>query len=292
MKKFAIIIVNYNSANDTLDTLESLKKYDKNIFDVFLVDNASKSEDINILKKWISWDIILIESKENLWFAGWNNIAIKKAINQKYEYIFLLNPDTIIDDTNFFKIIENELIKEKADIIWPLIKYFPEKETIYFAWGEVSKYTWLTKMIWKKQRDVWQFNENKEYDFITGCAMVVKKEVFEKNWLLPEEYFLYFEETDFCLSAKQNGYKIIFTPKTYIYHKVSTSIWYLSNTYLYYMIRNFRKFWNKYVKKVYKPMFYLYYIFIWCGWYFVLSILKWNYNWYKYILKWLFNKKY
>lgn len=292
MKKFAIIIVNYNSAKDTLEAIKSLDVFDKNIFDVFLVDNASKKEDIEVLKKWIQKNIIFIELKENLWFAGWNNVAIKKALDSKYEYIFLLNPDTIIDDINFFNIIERELLQEKADIIWPLIKYYPEKDKIYFAWWEVSKYIWLTKMIWKKQQNIWQFSENKEYDFITGCAMIVKREVFEKIWLLPEEYFLYFEETDFCLWVKLNWCKIIFTPKTYIYHKVSTSIWYLSNTYLYYMIRNFKKFWNKYVKNIYKPVFYFYYIFIWCVWYFILSILKWNYQWYKYILKWLFNKKY
>lgn len=292
MKKFAIIIVNYNCSKDTIDTIKSLDKFDKSIFDIFLVDNYSSNEDINYLKQNIKEDIIFFELKSNLWFAWWNNIAIKNALDKWYNYIFLLNPDTIVEDEKFFEIIENEILKENAWISWPLIKYYPEKDKIYFAWWEVNKFTWLTKMIGKKEVDIWQYTENKEYDFITWCAMIIRSEVFNKIWFLPEEYFLYFEETDFCLKAKNNWFKVVFTPKTYIYHKVSTSIWYLSNVYLYYMVRNFKIFWNKYVKNIYKPVFYLYYIFVWCFWYFVLSILKWNYNWYRYILKWLFNKNF
>jgi GT2 family glycosyltransferase len=116
--------------------------------------------------------------------------------------------------------------------------------------------------------------------------------LFESIGILPEEYFLYFEESDFCLRAKKSGYKVIFTPKTYVYHKVSTSIKYMSNTYVYYMIRNFRIFSDKYVKIYYKPIFYLYYIFVWVGGYILLSILNKNFTATKYIMKGLFNQKY
>ncbi|MDD2487616.1 MAG: glycosyltransferase family 2 protein [Candidatus Gracilibacteria bacterium] len=291
MKKFAIIVVNYNSSNDLLETMESLDKFSDEIFDAYIVDNASDKDDLMNLENNLNKKHFLIKLEKNLGFAGGNNVAIKECLNKGYDYLFLLNPDTIIEDKNFFEIIEEQIIKEKADIIGPLIKFYPEKDKIYFAGGEVNKYTAFTKMVGKKEIDVGQFKENIEYDFITGCAMVIRKEVFERIGLLPEEYFLYFEETDFCMNAKNEGFKIIFTPKTYLYHKVSTSIKYLSNTYLYYMIRNYRIFASKHVKHFYLPIFWLYYLFVWCLGYLVLSIVKKNYGGYRYILKGLFNEQ-
>lgn len=293
MKKFAIIIVNYNSSIDVIECLSSLGKFNKRLFDIFVVDNNSKKEDLFKLEKEISSDINLIKSNINLGFAGGNNLAIKKVLESNYEYVFLLNPDTIISDESFFNVILDQLYKDNPDILGPMIRYYPDKNKIYFAGGFVNKFTGLTLMKNKKMNYNSYYNKNNfECDFITGCAMIIKRDVFKKIGYLPEEYFLYFEETDFCLKAKQKGLKVLFTPKTYIYHKVSTSIRYMSNTYVFYMIRNFRIFAKKYVKVYYQPIFYMYYVFVWTGGYLFLSLLNKNFSAMKYIIKGFLNQKY
>ncbi len=293
MKTFAIIIVNYNCSDDTIETIESLNQHNSKLFDIFVVDNNSKEDDLNHLSSNLDHNVKLIKSKVNLGFAGGNNLAIQEILPQHYQYIFLLNPDTIIDDLNFFSVILEQIKTHNPDILGPMIRYYPDTDKIYFAGGFVNKFTGLTLMKDKKNNfDKYNNTENFTCDFITGCAMIVKRDVFEKIGLLPEEYFLYFEETDFCMKARNFGLKILFTPKTYIYHKVSTSIQYMSNTYIYYMVRNFRLFSTKYVTIYYKPIFYLYYIFIWVGGYIYLSLVNKNFEGVKYVMKGLFNQKY
>jgi GT2 family glycosyltransferase len=293
MKTFAIIIVNYNCAKDTIETIESLNKHNKSLFDIFVVDNNSQEDDLHYLKANLDDDVKLIKSKANLGFAGGNNLAIRKVLSQNYKYIFLLNPDTIIDDLNFFPIILEQIKTNNPDILGPMIRYYPDTDKIYFAGGFVNTFTGLTVMKDKKKNYKEYDNSSSfECDFITGCAMIIKKDLIESIGSLPEEYFLYFEESDFCMKAKRLGYKVLFTPKTYVYHKVSTSIKYMSNTYVYYMVRNFRIFANKYVKIYYIPIFYLYYIFVWVGGYIFLSILNKNFKSIKYILKGFLNYKY
>lgn len=293
MKNFAIIIINYNCSKDTIETLESVFALDNALFDVFLVDNDSKKEDRKILEEYLkNKSVKFIKAGKNLGFASGNNLAIKKAVALNYQYIFLLNPDTIITDKYFFNTIEAQINREKADIIGPLIKHYPEKNKIYFAGGFINKHTGIITIKGKGEIDKGKYADNINCDFITGCAIIIKKNVFEKIGYLPDDYFLYFEETDFCAKAKQNGFKIIFSPKTFIYHKVSASIKYLSNTYLYYMTRNYKIFANKFIKPYYRIFFYLYYLLIWCPGYLYLSIVTKNYNGWKYILKGMFGLKY
>jgi GT2 family glycosyltransferase len=275
MKNFAIIIINYNCYKDTLETISSLMKFNQNLFDIYLVDNFSSTEDLKNLEKNLPNLINFIKSDRNLGFAGANNLAIKVALKKDYKYIFILNPDTLIEDKNFFQIIEDEILSSGADIIGPLVRYFPEVDKIYFAGGFVNKCLGLTQMYGKgKYISQYKNKNNIECDFITGCSMVVRREVFQGIGLFPEEYFLYFEESDFCMNAKRNNFKIIFTPKTYIFHKVSSSIKYMSDLYLFYMVRNIKIFANKYVPIYYKIFFYIFYYLYWVPGYILISIFK------------------
>ncbi len=290
MKKFSLIIVNHNSFDYCYELISNLEKFDRKLFDIFIVNNCTKHKidetnidfDKNNIKK-------IFFTNKNKGFANGNNIALKYVLDFGYKYIFLINPDTLIEDPKFFSIIEKEIIKNDAGIIGPLIKYYPRKDIIYFAGGKINKYTGLTIMEHKGKMDLNQFTKSKEVDFITGCAIIIKKEVFEKIGLLPEEYFLYFEETDFNFKAKKAGFKIIFTPKTCLFHKVSSSVKYLSNQYLYYMVRNQKIFSKKILEKKYYFSFYLFYIFFWCLGYILLSLLKGNFRGIRFIIKGAFS---
>lgn len=293
MKKFAIIIVNYNCINDTIETIGCLEKFDQKIFDIFLVDNYSEHDEQIKIKNFAKRkNLYFCQTAKNLGMAGGNNVAIKMALAKGYDYIFLLNPDMVINDLNFFEIIEEEMQREKADILGPLVNYYPEMDKIYFAGGYVNKITGRTIALDQRRKDVGKYKKNEKCDFIAGCAMVVRADVFRQAGLIPEDYFLYFEESDFCLKAKKMNMNIIFTPRTRCYHKVSVSIKYMSNTYLYYMVRNFKKFSLKYISAWTRPFFYAYYNLVWCPGLLFLSIKKGNYKGYRYIYSAMMNKEY
>lgn len=286
MKKFVFVIVNYNCSSDTIETISSIETINYKDYEIFILDNFSNEEDFENLKNKISEKYTIFRSLKNLGFAGGNNYILKKIDLSKFEYVILLNPDTLIEDKDFLNTIEREMVNSSADILGPLIRYYPDKNYIYFAGGFVNKYLGLTIMKNKgKLISDYVVKSNFECDFITGCCMVLKSKIFSEVGYLPEDYFLYFEETDFCLKSKIKNKKIIFTPKTFIYHKVSKSIEYMSETYLYYMIRNFKIFIRNNKSVVTYPTAILFYYFVWVPSYLFLCLKNLNFKGIKAVFK-------
>ncbi|MFH1456761.1 MAG: glycosyltransferase family 2 protein [Patescibacteria group bacterium] len=230
--KISIIIVNYNGQEFLSDCLESVLKSDYPSYEVILVDNNSSDESVNIVKNKFP-QIKIIINKKNLGFAKANNIGIKQVSG---DAIFLLNNDTIIHK-DLVKILSNELFSsEQIGMVGPKI-YFLEKgkkpdnqKTIWFAGGKIN---WQKATSWhiaKNQDDNNYIDEKKEVDFITGCALMIKKEVINKIGLLDEKFFAYYEDADWCLRAKKAGYKIIYIPFGGVWHiKSATASRYIFN---------------------------------------------------------------
>lgn len=294
MKDFAVVIVNYNCFKETKELLENLSRMDDGLFDVFLIDNGSTRESIDDIRDALSEskNVHFLPLEKNIGFAGGCNAGIIEATKKSYQYIFLLNPDTLIEDRDFFTILKKEMEHTGADIGGPLINYFPDKKKVYFAGGFVNRLTALTVMKGKGEIDDSKHFDRFECDFITGAAMVIRTEVFQKIGFLPEEYFLYFEESDYCMRAKRAGLKIWLLPKAKLFHKVSKSIGYLSETYLYYMIRNYRIFAMRYLPWFSKPFFWIFYLIVWIPGYVFLTLKQGNIRGLKFILKGFIGMKY
>lgn len=232
--KVYIIIVNWNGEADTLECLESLKNNDYPNYKVVIIDNGSDRE-IRIDDSKVK----VIYNKKNLGFSGGNNVGIKYALKNKAEYVLLLNNDTIVSNNFLSKMIRVAEKDEKAGIIGPKI-YFPDSKKIWFAGGEIN---WLYNkgtMRGFNQIDNGQYDypEAQKTDYITGCCLLIKNEAIKKIGLMPEEYFLYYEDTDWSLKAKKEGFECIFVPAAVIWHKGSKSSIAESPSYIYYHIRN------------------------------------------------------
>ncbi len=243
--KVFIIILNWNGAKDTIDCLKSLENIDYPDFEILVVDNGSTDDSVLKIKSQISNlknKVVLIENKENLGFPAGNNVGIKYALEYGADYVLLLNNDTVVDG-NFLKEMvavgeSNALI----GILGPKIYFYDDPKRIWFAGGS---FNWFrgSAHIGFGEIDSQNYQSEKEVGFITGCAMLVKKEVFaalgeprpagraalraslapserEKIGLLDERFFLYYEDTDFCLKAKKAGFKCFFAPKAKIWHKI------------------------------------------------------------------------
>ncbi len=236
-KKVYIIILNWNGKDDILECIKSLKKINYGNYKIIAVDNGSSDRSVFEIKEKHP-EIIILENKKNLGFAGGNNIGIKYAIDSRTDYVLLINNDAIVEENFLNKLVETGESDKKIGILGSKICYYDEPKIIWFAGGNVN---WLKNKgvhIGLDEIDKGQYDKIKEADYLTGCCLLIKREVIEKIGLLSEDYFLYYEDTDFALRAKNAGYKCIYVPSAKIYHKVSRSTKPGSSSYVYYHTRN------------------------------------------------------
>ncbi len=235
--KVLIILLNWNGKNDTIECIESLKKLTYTEYDILVIDNGS-SEDPSDAFKQLFPDILIIRNGCNLGFAGGNNIGIQYGLDRGYEYLLLLNNDTIVDSGFLDELIDASDSDAKIGIVGPIIYQYDNKNVVQSAGMNVSKYGVKSDNIGYNEKDHGQFHAS-ERDFITGCAMLVKRKVFEHLGGLDPKYFAYWEDMDFCMRARKKGFKIYFTPESRIWHKGSSSTGgYMNKTAYYYHIRN------------------------------------------------------
>lgn len=244
--KVSIIILNWRSPLETIKCLKNLEKVFYPNFEIIVVDNGSKDKSAQILKKYLKnykKPAFFIQNKENLGYGEGNNIAIRQALKDKASYLLVLNNDTLVNPDFLNKMIEFAKRDKKIGILSPKIRVIEEKDKIWYAGGKIN--WWLSK-----GENITDSKTTKpmKTDFATGCAMLIKKEVFEKIGLLSPDYFLYYEDTDFSLRAKKAGFKVYYLPKSQIFHKKTDLD---SPTLVYYWNRNRFLFMKKFAPPVF-----------------------------------------
>lgn len=250
MRKVSVVILNFKVADLTIRCIKSVKSSDYKNISIIVVDNNSQDGLEENLKQFK--DIEFIQTGKNLGYSGGNNIGIKRALKNGTDYIFVLNPDTTITkDTIDILLTRSE--QYKADIVGPKI-YFENSEQssssnkkIWFAGGEFDKNNVLGSNKGVDQVDKGQFDKDEEVDFITGAAMFIKTFVFKKIGFFDENYFLYYEDSDFCFRAKKAGLKIMYIYKAIVYHGNARSTGLGSPLQDYYITRNRLLFASKFL---------------------------------------------
>lgn len=231
----SIITINYKQAEVTNQLLESLQKLHWQNIEIIVVDNASGEEDLNKLDT--RWNkVSLIKSKSNLGFAGGNNLGIKQA---KGDYILLLNNDTEVPPLFLEQMVELLESDPTIGAVSPKIKFFYDQQRIQYAgFTAMNPFTLRMNAIGSKQIDNGDYDEVKETHYAHGCSMMVPRKVIEKVGMMAEDYFLYYEEHDWCTKIKKAGYKIFYQPKSVVLHKESISVSKNSPMKTYYLNRN------------------------------------------------------
>jgi len=229
----SIITINYNGLKDTCALIESIPF--REYMEVIVVDNASKQEEASLIQ--VNYPHVkVIRSERNLGFAGGNNLGIKDA---KGNYIFLVNNDTVFKEFNLQPLIDRLESSPKIGVVCPKIR---------FAWGnnplQFTGYTPLSKITVRNQAIGFGKEDKGQYDtphptpYAHGAAMLIKREAIEKVGLMPECFFLYYEELDWSMMFTRAGYEIWYEPACTIYHKESQSTGQNSPLRTYYITRN------------------------------------------------------
>ncbi|MCH7730110.1 glycosyltransferase family 2 protein [Patescibacteria group bacterium] len=256
--KISVIILNWDGKEDTKECLESVEK--SRITDYKLqsivVDNGSTDGSQKAVKNFykkarkdITWE--LIENRENLGFAEGNNVGMRYALKSGADFIMLLNNDTIIDKNLFVDLINAAKNYPKAGIISPKIyfakgfeyhkKRYKKNElgrVIWYAGGDVDWNNIYGSNHGVDEVDKGQFDKVADTDFATGCCMFFRSKVLKDLGLFDKKYFAYLEDSDLSQRAKKAGWRVLYTPKPHLWHKVGQALGVGSEKNDYYITRN------------------------------------------------------
>ncbi len=237
-EQVTIVILNWNGLADTLSCLASLANLDRPAHQVVIVDNGSTDGSAKAIREQFP-DVTLIENRQNLGFTGGNNVGVRHALVTGADYVLLLNNDTEVAPD----FLQHLLMVAQADpalgIVGPLIYYHSQPDVIWSAGGAIDWRRGSTRMVGLDERDTGQFgSEPQEVDFVSGCAMLVRKSVLEQVGLLDERFFAYYEEVEWCVRVQRAGYKVVRVPRSRIWHKISPQVRADSPVVHYYMTRN------------------------------------------------------
>jgi len=283
MKRTSIISVNFNQPAVTLEFLRSVKLNTKtDAVELILVDNGSR-EDHHADFLLAYPELIYIRSEENLGFAGGNNLGIKVATG---DYLLLLNNDTEIT-ANLIPVLTAELDQHpEIGMISPLLLFFDAPDVIQYAGFTAMDYlTCRNSGIGSMEMNNGQYDlDSRETAYCHGAAMMCRRADLDKVGLMEDQFFLYYEELDWCEKFKRAGKKIWFNGHTKVYHKESMSVGKESSIKTYFMTRNRMLFIRRNTGLINTFFFSLYYIGIACPKQIFLYLRKGR----KDLVKWVF----
>lgn len=223
--KIFVVVLNFNGKDIINTCLSSIFQSDYLNFEVVVVDNCSQDGSFEQARSSFS-RAHFIKNPNNLGFAQGNNIGIRYALEKFADYIFILNNDTTIENSTISSLVCTMKNNPAAGIASPII--FNADNSVWFAGGNIN---------WKKMRTehLRIIKQDSPYatEYISGCSMFIKKEVFKETGLFDERFFLYYEDADFSWRSKKYGFDIIMDPTAHIIHfERSTSLNKLKNYWL------------------------------------------------------------
>lgn len=232
----SFITICYNGFKDTCELIASLQAYVHSVsYEIIVVDNASRENEAVKIKSRYPF-VTTVRSEKNLGFSGGNNLGIKVA---KGQYLFLINNDTYIESDGFNHLIKRLESRKEIGAVSPKIRFaFPPQNIQFAGFTPLSPITIRNEIIGFDCPDNDTFNIAHTTPYLHGAALMVKREIIEKVGLMPEIYFLYYEELDWCTHITNAGYELWYEPRCTVFHKESQSTGQLSKLRTYYMTRN------------------------------------------------------
>jgi GT2 family glycosyltransferase len=235
--KVSIVILNWNGKEDTLECLESISHIDYPNFEIILVDNGSTDCSVECFKEKYP-EIEIVQNKENLGFAEGNNVGINKIITRGTDYILLQNNDTVVDSRFLTELVQEIEKDNKIGVVGPTVYYYDSPRKIQSAGAKIWWYIGRAQHLRKNRFDNGNLGKTKEVDYITGCSLLAKSELFSRVGYLNKNYFAYWEECDWCVRVKKADYKIFYVPSAKIWHKGGSTSSKISGFSEYHMTRN------------------------------------------------------
>ena len=235
--KVAIILINLNQEVHTRECITSLFRVSYANKDIILIDNCSTDGSGSRLSR--DFPTVIYEPlTENLGFPGGNNRGIELAISRGADYVLLLNNDTVVDVDFIQPLVELGESNPHVAAQCCKIFYHPDRHRLWYAGGIFNTERAFAAHRGIHEIDSGQYDTIEDTDFASGCMLFVPSRVVQDVGVLDQALFAYYEDADWCLRAKQKGYRIVYNPRSKIWHKVSTTNKIDGSFYLYFTMRN------------------------------------------------------
>ena len=216
MPSVVCIVLNWNGWRDTQNCLSALQKCDYGALTVFVVDNGSTDDSVEMLQKSHPW-VQILQSGANLGFSGGCNVGIRTALHQRADYIWLLNNDTIPAPDALRALLSLAEADRNSGAIGSVMSYM-DNPTQVQAWGggRVNIWTGRTFHATRPHRDDW-------FDYLTAASILLRSSAIQQIGLLDENFFLYWEDTDYSYRLRASGWTLRVAQNATVLHKEHAS---------------------------------------------------------------------
>jgi GT2 family glycosyltransferase len=218
----AIVVLNWNGKEDTIECLTSVGQLDYLNYEVIVVDNGSTDGSVNAIRARFS-QFCVLETNKNLGYAGGNNVGIRHALEREAEFILVLNNDTVVSPQLLNKLVSSAAQHPEAGFLGPRLLYHDRPE---FVWFDSAQWNvTLNHFEYPGQNEPVSSLDitDHETDYVCGAALFVRAKTARQIGLMDERYFLVWEEVDWCYRARKAGWKSIVAPQAVLWHKVGVS---------------------------------------------------------------------
>lgn len=221
--KIAVVILHYRNLADTLECLDSLERQDHADYEIILVDNGSGDSEVEVAVKKYG-RLHFIQNGENLGFAEGSNVGIRSALERGAEGILLLNNDTVASPSLLSAFVKAAHSHPDAGVFGAKIFFYDDPTVIWHAGGDVHPRSMRCYHLGCPDSDLEKkWEDVRDIGYACGCALFIKREVIDKVGLMAREFFLLWEEIDWCWRIRKAGYRCLYVPEAMLWHKISRS---------------------------------------------------------------------
>jgi GT2 family glycosyltransferase len=230
------VILNTNRRQDTLECLDSLAANGYENHSIIVLDNASTDGSADAIRS-MHPSVRVLPLSQNFGYAGNNNVGIEAALADGADWVFVLNEDTILAPDCIARLVDAGERDQRIGIVGPMVYHHNEQNVIQSAGGKLSR-DWTAFHLGENALDEGQFAETHPVDWISGCAILVRRPVIEDVGMIDARYFYFWEETEWCLRAGRAGWEIVHVPEAKLWHKGVQRDYRPKPTVTYYATRN------------------------------------------------------
>jgi len=218
-----VLVLNWNLPDITIKCVDSLLESDYTAMRVAIIDNGSDDDSIDRFSTRYGATVSVLQTGQNLYYAGGNNAGLQWAYAAGAEFCLVLNNDTIVAKDTVRWMVCTALSSANAGVVSPLI-YDGTSGTRIWSAGGVQR-TWIPFPREVARADTLESNSRCPYlvDFVTGCAMMIRRVALETVGYFDPAYRMYYEDADYCVRLRRAGYTILVDPRATVWHSVSLS---------------------------------------------------------------------
>jgi GT2 family glycosyltransferase len=240
--RVVVVVLHFRDPEDTLRCVSSLPRSTTLDFAVLVVNNGPADAAYDDLVARLGPHITTVATGSNLGYAGGNNVGIREALHRRPEFVWVINPDTVVEPTTLADLLATADAVGDAGIVGPrlVLEATGEGERIATDGGVVDPSRHGATSNRNAGRRVLDVPPSgpRDVDYVSGAALLLRRSMLESVGLLPEDYFLYFEETEYCRTVQCAGWRTVVDDRARMVHRKRSSGLLLTPYYLYYMTRN------------------------------------------------------